>query len=365
MKKKIAFFVMNMYKFGGIQKVVSLISNELVKENEITIISLFKNSDELPYELNKKIKVIYIYDKILDIRKSFFKIKNRLKKELKKYNFDIFINCGMGYVPLNLFIRKKSTYISWEHSNCMIGKKYGITWLGRYLSNKYADYIIFLTKKDMNNFHRLFKCKDNNKLIQIYNPISISTKSDKYDDKSTKILSCGRLENQKGFDMLIDIAKMVFSNKQTEDWTWDIYGDGSQKEFLKNKIMQENLENKIILKGNVNNMEEMYKYYSFFVLTSRYEGLGMVNIEASSNLLPIVSFNCNCGPDEIILNDVNGYIVECFDKKEMAEKILDLIENKDKRIMFSSKSGLYKDKLSLNYVLQQWKNLIEKCGEDK
>lgn len=362
-RKKIAFFVLNIFQVGGIEKVVTIVANKLINKYDIMIVSLFKTSSLPFYDLNKKVKVINMFEKEFNVRNNFFKIKSSIKKKLDKYEIDIFINCGMGYVPLNIFMRKRAYYISWEHSNCMIGKKIGLTWWGRFLSSKYADTIIFLTKKDQINFKKMYKCNKKVNLTQIYNPIELQAISHKYNSKSKKILSCGRLDEQKGFDILIEVAKIVFEKEKK--WQWHIYGDGKERNRLEELIKKNNLEKNVILKGTVKNMHEIYKDYSFFVLTSRYEGFCLVNIEASSNLLPIISFNCPCGPDEIITENINGFIIDNFDKNKMAEKVLKLINDEKLRIKFSNNSNYDKEKLNIDHIINQWLNLLDNLGEKK
>ena len=99
--------------------------------------------------------------------------------------------------------------------------------------------------------------------------------------------------------------------------------------------------------GKTDNMYQKYKDYSLYVMTSRFEGFALVNIEAHYFQLPVVSFNCNCGPDEIIQDGINGFIIDCFDVESMADKINFLIENKDERVKMSNNTSLDKEKLNI------------------
>ena len=110
--------------------------------------------------------------------------------------------------------------------------------------------------------------------------------------------------------------------------------------------------------GTSNNMNEVYKQHSIYVMTSRYEGFAMVNIEAHYAHLPIVSFNCNCGPDEIIQDGVNGYLINCFDIEEMANKIVYLIEHENARNEMSNKTMLDKEKLKLDNIMKKWEGIL-------
>lgn len=356
MKKKITFFVYDLYQMGGIEKVVTLIANELCLNYDVEIISLYKKSDKPFYKLNSKIKVWNILEEQLDPIKLYYPyLMYKTHKALKNLKTDVFVCAGMGYVGLNIFMRKKAKYVAWEHSNSLNGKVGGIMWLGRKLSAKYADKIVVLTKKDekinIEKFH------SEGKIVQIYNPIEKMEMEYKYNENSKLILSSGRLEPQKGFDMLVEVAKGVLT-KHT-DWEWHIYGDGPDKEKLQNMINENGLENNLKLMGRTNKMNELYKEYAFFVLTSRYEGFCMVNIEAHYAKLPIVSFKCNCGPEEIIQEGKNGYLIDCFDTKEMVKKINHLIEESSLRKDMSENTMLDKDKLQMSSIITKWHEVIK------
>lgn len=353
--KKITFFVYDIYQMGGIEKVVTLIANELSAKYEIEIVSLHKKSDSLFYKLNENIKVWNILEKELTPIKLYYPyLYLKTKKALKGYKTDIFICAGTAYVPLNIFVRKNSKYIAWEHMNSAIGKRGGIMQLGRKVAAKYADDIVVLTKKDMKQNIKLFGTAA--KIHQIYNPIEYLERSLKYDINSKKIVTAGRIEYTKGFDMLVEIAARVL--EKHPDWEWHIYGDGPDKAKLQKLIDKNNLSQHLKLMGITDKMNKLYNKYSMYVFTSRYEGLGIVNIEAHYAKLPIVSFNCNCGPDEIIQDEVNGYLVDCFDIDKMAEKINYLIENPNVRIKMSENTMLDKEKLQMENVIREWEKIL-------
>lgn len=95
-------------------------------------------------------------------------------------------------------------------------------------------------------------------------------------------------------------------------------------------------------------------------MTSRYEGLPMVLLEAKANKLPIISFDIDSGPSDIIRNNLDGYLIEPFDVEEMADKVNFLIESPEKRMIFSANSDVNLDKFSKKNILNKWLNLINK-----
>lgn len=355
--KKITFFIHGIYKMGGTERVVGMIANELIKKYEVEIISLHKDSDKPFYSLNKNIKIIDILGKELQPVKLYYPyLRYKTKKALKDYHTDVFICAGMGDVGLTSFMRKKTKYITWEHFTALQGKVGGIMWLGRVLSKKYANKIIVLTKKDVELNHEKFKT-DYEKLVQIYNPIEPHINhDDTYNIHSKRIISAGRFTNEKGFDLLVEVAVKVF--KKHPDWEWHIYGDGEEFQRINELILEKKLQNNLKLMGRTNKLYSLYKDYSFCVVTSRFEGFGMVIIEAHSSKLPVISFNCNCGPDELIIDGVNGYLIDCFNIDRMAEKINYLIEHEDVRKKMSEKTYVDKEKLQIENIIKEWEKFL-------
>ncbi|MTV88489.1 glycosyltransferase, partial [Streptococcus pneumoniae] len=92
---------------------------------------------------------------------------------------------------------------------------------------------------------------------------------------------------------------------------------------------------KLVIKGLEKNQDLIYGDKGIYVMTSRYEGLQLVLLEAQQYNLPIVSFRCPTGPSEIVEGGVNGYLIDCYDTDKMSEKLLELMKNDDLRQSFS------------------------------
>lgn len=218
---------------------------------------------------------------------------------------------------------------------------------------KKCDEFIILTEEDREQW--------NNPRIKVI-PNSLSfypSEVSKCENK--KIISVGRLEYQKGYDILIEIWKKVFEKHR--DWILEIYGEGSLRKELEEKIKRLGLKNSLLLKGAVSNIQERYLESSIYVMTSRYEGLGMVLIEAMACGLPLVSFDCPCGPKDVITDKEDGYICKFGNIEEMAKKICDLIENEEKRKKFGKKARENSLRYEESKIMNQWKNLFENLIE--
>ncbi len=354
--KRITFFTYNAYLGGGTERVMIMIANELAKKYEVDIISVQKAEMKAFYSISEKINVIDLGFEHTEPLKVLYKpLSLLIRNKLRNYKTDVFICVGMRYVPISIFMKEKTKYIAWEHYNSFVNKPHSVGEVGRKLAIEQADKIVVLTKKDKENYIKTLMAPED-KMVQIYNPNDNKIVSEVYDINSKLIISAGRFTEQKGYDYLVDVAAKVFAKHP--DWQWHIYGEGPCKPDIEKKILENYLEKHVLLKGISKNLYEKYKNYSMYGMTSRFEGYPMVNIEAHSAKLPIVSFNCPCGPDEIIINGENGYIVDCFDIDAMAEKINYLIEHPEERQRMSDNTSLDKEKLEMENIIREWEKIF-------
>lgn len=360
-KINICFHIGNITNCGGTEKVTTQIASLLLDQYQdynITILSSYYDSKkEIFFKGNERIKYDKIFDEEINLKKNYFKMIKKLNQYIKRNNVDVLIGVDTMLALFDIPAIKgtKCKYIAWEHFNYNynLGKK--LRDFGRKYAAKRADALVVLTDKDKDYFNNNLRIR--NKLIRIYNPFINNEKEVKYNKKSNIIMSSGRLTYQKGFDMLIEVAKKL--KDKTEDFKWNILGDGEDKEVLQSKIKENGLSKFVELKGKVKNVEDYYKESKMFVLTSRFEGLGIVVLEAKSYLLPVVSFDCDCGPSEMIEENINGYLIEEFDISKMAERIYELLKDKDKCERFSEKAKVNMKKFNPDEIVKQWNELIK------
>ena len=357
--KKICFLSGDMSRSGGTERVLAIIANELCKKEdlfEIHILSTVNENMTSFFPLDKRIKQSRILnDKALNFKKQYFKVVKGIRNYVKKNNIDVFIDVevisSIFSIPATRFTSTK--HIAWEHFNFYENNGSSLRALARKIDAKFSDYIITLTEEDKNNY--LNNLKIIGKIDYIYNPMEIKEVK-KCSLHSKLIVSVGRLTYQKGFDMLIDVAKDVL--EKNKEYKWLILGDGEDKNRLQEKINKYNLQDRLILKGKVSNVEDYYKNSSLYVMTSRFEGLPMTLLEAKSYKMPIVSFDCPTGPSEIIRNNINGYLVKANDIKEMSNKVNSVLLDDKKLKKFSDKAELDIDKFNINSIINKWTNIL-------
>ena len=185
-------------------------------------------------------------------------------------------------------------------------------------------------------------------------PFSVDEKSSL---QSKRVITIGRYTYQKGYDMLLKAWSLV--EKKHPDWSLAIYGMGDRKPF-EGQIQALGIdENRIQLNGPVDDVSREYLNSSIFALTSRFKGFGLVIIEAMSCGVPVVAFSCKMGPDEIITNGEDGYLVSVGDVDGLANHLCSLIENQELRSQFGTAAYENSQRYGIDKVANQWKCLFD------
>lgn len=180
------------------------------------------------------------------------------------------------------------------------------------------------------------------------------------DLNSKRVIAVGRLDYQKGFDRLIEAWRILMErHPELFDWRLDIFGQGEWQEMLESKINDYNLQNRIAINPPTNQITEEYLNSSILAMTSNYEGFGMVLVEAMACGVPCVSFDCPCGPSEIISSGINGLIVPNGDIPAFAEALAALITNADLRKEMARNARSSVATYSEEAVMQKWMSLFQ------
>ena len=361
----ILFFLGDATGSGGIERVSIQLANSLFKKGFHTkILSLFKGKDLPTYtfdgfetlylnETNEKNmyhrKSNFILSSLFDIFYIIKKIK-KVRRLIKKSGDCIIISSD---IKMTLLIKLASINLNvnikaiehFDHDTGNIVLKA----IRKILYNMIND-VVLLTGEDLKKYNW---CKT--RITVIPNILSIPT-TKKSDLTSKKILSVGRLTHQKGFDMLLECWKIV-SPKYSE-WCLEIVGDGEDYTKLNKYIVDNELQNINIVPFTLD-IHKKYLSSSIFVLSSRYEGLGMVLLEAISCSMACISFACPSGPKTIIKNNYNGLLIKKNNIADLSKGLEDLISSLDLRKQLSGNCvksiSIYEEE----NIINQWRELLK------
>ena len=319
---------------------VTIVSVSVPKSGDIFGIDNRVKIDYLRVDLNQGNK---IYQKILSV----FAVKNYFNKVIS----NTFL-LGMGnYAAILVALLPQKSQI--KKIGCQHGSYASVRhiwYLLRWLLFRRLDTVVSLTNYDVPNLRKL-----NKNICVIPNCISFYPEHCADLDKK-KILAVGRIDYPKGYDLLIEVFSQFA--QRNKDWKLQIIGDGPQKPDIKKLIQDKGLTDRVAIVPFTNSILEEYLSASVYLMTSRTEGLPMVLLEAQACGLPLISFNCETGPSDIITNNVDGYLIDNFDTACMSEKLYDLCSDLAKRNEFGQNGRKNVLRFSPEQVYVRWASLF-------
>lgn len=218
------------------------------------------------------------------------------------------------------------------------------------------DKFVVLSDKDVSDWPEL----DNVTVI----PDPLPFKSDVVSSLTSKrLVTIGRYAHQKGYDLLLRAWASV--SKECPDWSLDIYGAGDRMPYqqLMNELCID--PSRCRLNGSLSDVRSVYLESSLFVLPSRFEGFGMVIVEAMSCGLPVVSFDCENGPRSIISDGEDGLLVKAEDVEALAESLVSLMQDDDRRRLMGDNARKKSFSYDQDFIAGQWKHLFNELKAEK
>lgn len=310
--------------------------------------------------------------------------KEEFKMALKKFQILRVLKEGIKSIKI-LYLRRKTMIDAIKNLSCDIA--ISTRYIHSKLLGKYGDKnIIKIAQEHNNNGSERYvkKVVKSLKNINYFMPVSKQL-ADMYEERlkgenakciyiphclkyypeetskltSKNIVSVGRLSSEKGFLDLIDVFEEV--SKKHPDWHLYIAGDGAQKEEILKKIQQKHLENSVTVEfKKENELRELLLQSSIYIMTSFHESFGLALIEAESFGIPLLAFDSAKGPQEIIENGKNGYLIPNRDINKMADTVNELISNDNLRIEIGDMSRKMSETYKVENVEKIWYEFIEK-----
>lgn len=358
---------------GGAERVASLWATGFVKRGyKVGMVLNCKKDEPVTYEVPVQVQIYNLaglpwvswlagqIHKRLHIDTYYI---SRLRRILKNFQPDVAIGVLQPYAEWARIASRGMNVriINTEHNsferpkgalyNPMTSQRYK----EKYVLNKYYDHVTVLTEEDKKCVHNILYNVSVLPNPLVYNPIVEFTHKDKI------ILAAGRLDawHVKGFDVLIKSWSSI-APKYT-DWKLQIAGDSKKNgyKYLKSIVDDLNIKDSVEFLGFQPNMLFVYQRASIFVLSSRYEGFGMVLIEAMSQGCAPIACDYKCRQREIITCDREGLLCEPDNPKALAESIEKMIVNEEYRQNVQSNAIERSKYYSLDKTMDRWDEIIK------
>ena len=221
---------------------------------------------------------------------------------------------------------------------------------------RHYDRIVTLTRKDKEIYW-----KNHPKVLVIPNPLTSS--GNPLSNLSSKtVVSAGRLDRLKNFNALIRTWKTI--GRKHPNWRLEIWGNGAERDNLEQLIHNEGLEDSVFLMGATADLPVKFSQASIFAFSSLYEGFAMVLTEAMSCGLPVVSYACPYGPEEIITDEKDGFLIPVGDEEKLTERIAYLIENDTVRKEMGEAALEKSKQFEMDQIIGKWMALFQDLAKE-
>ena len=374
---KIVYCTPALYMAGGVERVLTLKANYFAEHfgYDITIILTEGKDKPLFYPLSDRIKIVNLdvnFEELWTcsfVKKVFVYLskqrifKKRLTAELMRIRPDItvsllrreinFINdIKDGSKKIGELHVNRANYRNFEEGDANFLKNlFAKFWMCSLVSHlKQLDKFIVLTEEDKASWTELSNVE------VIPDPLAFDV-AEVSPLKAKRVIAVGRYVYQKGFDLLLQAWAKI--EKLFPDWELAIYGMGDRSPY-DNLAKQLGVDmNRCHLNGSTQNIRKEYLESSLFVFSSRFEGFGMVLIEAMACGLPVVSFDCPCGPKDIVSHDEDGLLVPSGDIEKLANAMSQLMDSYELRHQMAKNAIGNVRRFQIDEIADRWQLLFE------
>ncbi len=358
---------------GGIERVLTDKMNSLSKlfNYDVYLLTIYQGSHSFPFSLNERIHHVdvgvrlnqqYEYrglSRLFKRRQLSKTIKSRLKSVINDLQPDVIVSVKLDFVGVLLSVKGHIPLVVESHTLCHAEKLEGAGIFRRVHFWKIkrdirsVEALIALTEGDANDWREL-----NSNVYVIPNIVNLN-KNNTYSSCVLKsVVFVGRLSKQKNIGGLLDIWERVYL--RNPEWKLHVFGEiGDIENDVYNRLLSANEYGVVIHSPIKDHMIEEYKKHSILVLTSIFEPFGLVIPEAMSCGLPVVAFDCPYGPADIITDGVDGFLVKNRDINEFADRVCQLIEDKELRVRMGQAAVKSSQRYRADLIMPKWKNLFE------
>lgn len=310
------------------------------------------------FSLSPDIPLTALFDQPVKIFNSWFRIVWRLSRFLKREKIDTLVIVESTHALYGVAAAKLAGVrcVVWEHFNFNVTLNRRKRVWGRQIAARWADDVVVLTRRDTVLWREGTTVRA--RLTAIPN-MAPPVAERPYPEASRLLLAAGRLTEQKGYDLLLRAWRIVEQDRRSTGWALLIRGDGPDRAAL---LRQADGLHHLTIVPATGDIDADYARAALFVASSRYEGLPMVLLEAMAAGVPVVAFDCETGPAEIVRDGETGFLVPPEEPEALAVALLELMDDPEQRQRMSGKSRQRAVDFQEGPIMEQWMALLRNGG---
>lgn len=220
------------------------------------------------------------------------------------------------------------------------------------------DALVTLTTQDADDYRRFLPDLDVSTIPNAVHTLNMGLRSS---TSAKEIVTAGRLTGAKGFDRLITAYARIAASYP--DWNLRIYGSGPAEADLRRRVQELQMVDSIHLPGFAENLPQRMSQAGFFAMTSHFEGLPMVMLEAMGVGLPVVAYDCGSGSRDLISNGYNGFLVSDGAEEVLADSLSQLMHSESLRKDMGARSLEIAGRYEPSVIAERWEELFEQAGK--
>jgi len=351
----VCFLTGTMNAFAGAERMTAVLANALAERDyTVHIVSLFDTRSS--FALHSGVVHQALFDARPSFKRHYLTTVRGIRRYVRTHKIDILIEVDpmLTWFTLPALAGTGVPRIAWEH--CHFNEDLGkpARRVARRLAARSAAAVVVLTSADRELWTRALTHRFDLRVIA--NPLPFTWPAESATRASRTVLAVGRLVPAKGFDVLLEAWRNVMA--QSPGWRLEIVGEGPERRALEAQAATMGIGADISLPGTRTDIETAYRDASIFCLSSRYEGFGLVLLEAMAHGLPVVSTACETGPKSLLQDGVNAVTVASNAPDALARGLLKIMGDADLQQALATAGRLTAHAYAADRIVGQWETLF-------
>ncbi|WP_454764677.1 glycosyltransferase family 4 protein [Cupriavidus campinensis] len=351
----VCFLTGTLNALAGAERMTAVIASALAERGyRVLVLSLWDRTSAFP--LHPDVRHHALFDQRPSFKRHYVSTVLGIRHFMRAHDVNVLIEVDtmLTLFTLPATVGMMIRRIAWEH--CHFDENLGrrARSLARRIAARTNDAVVVLTARDQQRW--VSALRPHSDVHVIGNPLPFPFPAEVANADTRIVLAVGRLVPAKGFDILLQAWSAVV--RSHPNWQLVIVGEGDARRALEAQRQALGLDDAVTFPGAITNVEAFYRNAEIFCLSSRYEGFGLVLVEAMAFGLPVLATDCETGPKEIIRDGENGILVAANNALALAAGIVRLIENDDLRNLLGTQGRKDARARDVTVIAGHWENLI-------